>query len=253
MIALTPSFVSIEVAIAPLLKAMQWLTPNIGEAMQEANDTPTTKVFRGKDETGKRYIRLLVEEHVGKDKHGNNRYRCKCDCGKVLEVNGNDLRTGNTTSCGCLGKENREKALTKHGLTETPEYAAWCCAKSRCYREKDEHYHLYGARGICMAPEWVNDFAAFYAHVGPRPGPLHSIHRLDNDKNYEPGNLIWATKREQANLRRTSRWIEFNGRKQTLAQWARETGLQSGTIAFRITLGWSVERALTEPVQSHST
>ncbi len=215
--------------------------------MNEAGNTNSGSRRIGKDETGKRYTRLLVLEHVGSDKHHNKIYKCQCDCGQLKNVNGNDLRTGNTKSCGCLGREQSAARLIKHGLTESPEYFAWQALKNRCYREKDDHFHRYGGRGITVCDEWKNDFSAFYEHVGPRTSPLHSIHRLENDKGYEPGNVIWATKEEQCNLRSTNHFIEYNGVKKTIQQWSREIGLGAGTIWYRLNQGWNVKLALETP------
>jgi len=91
-----------------------------------------------------------------------------------------------------------------HGMTKRPEYLAWMNAKSRCNNPKNKAWSYYGGRGISMCEEWVDDFLSFYEHVGPKPSPEHSLDRIDNDGNYEPGNLRWATKKEQSANRRCS-------------------------------------------------
>lgn len=89
-----------------------------------------------------------------------------------------------------------------HGLSKTAEYACWSQIKARCLNKNHRAYPHYGGRGITIAPEWENDFEAFLFHVGPRPSSDHSLDRVDNDRGYEPGNVRWATWKEQQNNRR---------------------------------------------------
>lgn len=84
----------------------------------------------------------------------------------------------------------------------TPEYAAWHAMRQRCHNPKNPYYGGYGARGISVAPEWHGDFMAFFAHVGPKPSQAHSLDRINNNGNYEPGNVRWATRAEQSLNRR---------------------------------------------------
>lgn len=93
----------------------------------------------------------------------------------------------------------------KHGLCYTPEYRAWAEAIRRCENPRNPGFANYGGRGIKMAPEWRHDFAAFFAHIGPRPGSLYTLDRIDNGGNYEPGNVRWATYKVQANNTRRNK------------------------------------------------
>lgn len=136
----------------------------------------------------------------------------------------------------------------KHGASrrgaQSPEFRVWQQMISRCERPSARSFPLYGGRGIRVCEEWRHDFAAFLAHVGPRPSDGHSIDRINNDGNYEPGNCRWATAREQsANKRNTTRITAF-GETLTVTEWSERTGIPRVTIASRIAKGMRGERAL---------
>ena len=133
-----------------------------------------------------------------------------------------------------------------HGEGDTPEHRAWNQARQRCTNPKLRNYHRYGGRGIRMCSEW-DRFEQFLADMGRRPSPQHSLDRIDRDGNYCPENCRWATIHEQANNTCTNRYVEFDGEMLTIAQWARKTGIQAGTLQFRLSHGWTPERALTTP------
>jgi hypothetical protein len=97
--------------------------------------------------------------------------------------------------------KNNAGRLT-HGLSKTPAYKAWAQAKQRCHNPNHPLWPNYGGRGISMAPEWRDDVVAFYDEVGPRPSPEHSLGRIDNDGNYEPGNVEWQLPEVQQNNKR---------------------------------------------------
>lgn len=138
----------------------------------------------------------------------------------------------------------QEHGQTRGGVL-TPEYRSWRKIKERCFNPKDKGFALYSQRG--MWPPWRTDFLAFLEHIGPRPSPWHSVERIDNTKGYIPGNVRWATAGEQANNTRRNVWLEHDGRRLTVAQWARALGMSQYTIHDRLKSGWSPERALTEP------
>lgn len=158
------------------------------------------------DISNERFGRLTAIEIVGKARPdgGPNLWRCVCDCGEETRVSRTKLSSGHTRSCGCLIDAGR-RARAKHRMTNTAEYRAWAGIKSRCNDPANKRYEYYGARGVKVHPEWDAQFLSFYEHIGPRPTPRHSVDRIDNDGNYEPGNVRWADMKTQRANRRDSR------------------------------------------------
>lgn len=132
--------------------------------------------------------------------------------------------------------------------TDHPLFKLYCNTRGVCNNPNSRQWNHYGGRGIKFCREWENDFWAFADymdnHLGPRPLG-HVLDRINNDKGYRPGNLRWATRQEDSNNRRTNHSISYRGRKQTFAEWSRETGIPLTTIWSRIIdKGWSVSEAL---------
>jgi hypothetical protein len=135
------------------------------------------------------------------------------------------------------------------GVDHLREYSAWRHMKGRCYCTSDKKYPSYGGRGIRVCDEWVNDFSQFYIDMGDKPEGSLSIERIDNDGNYTPENCCWATARQQANNRRSSRLLTYKGKTKTAEQWSRELGIKSFTLRARLDVaGMSVEQAFETPV-----
>ncbi len=175
---------------------------------------------------------------------------CLCTCGSQKRVWKYDLLSGKTSSCGCLNSEvaaeSLRKTATVHGGWGTSEWNSWHSMLDRCLDPSAMGYENYGGRGINVCPSWCGrtGFQAFLNDVGPAPSPAHTIDRIDNNRGYEPGNVRWATRKEQARNRRNTRWITAFGRKQCLSAWAEETGLSPTTISYRLLKGWPPEKAL---------
>ena len=197
------------------------------------------------DLVGQRFGKLTVIGREENSKHGNARWLCLCDCGNKKIIAAGNLRSGHTQSCGCYRKELSIMRSTKHGKTHTRIYRAWQDMKNRCYNPKTDTYRTHGARGITVCPEWLNDFQAFYGWaISNGYSDNLTLDRVDTNGNYEPSNCRWATPKEQSNNKRNNHYITYNGRKQTLQQWADETGIKQGTIGARLKRGWSIEKAL---------
>lgn len=149
-----------------------------------------------KDYTGMvfNYWTLVQYSHTDKKRHV---YMCKCKCGKEVVKPIREIVRGRSLSCGCRNVENH----IKHGLSRQLVHRIWKGMKARCLNPKTTHYRHYGGRGITVCDRWM-DFTAFLEDMGEPPTPTHSIDRINNDGNYEPGNCRWATKSEQARNKR---------------------------------------------------
>jgi hypothetical protein len=190
---------------------------------------------------GQRYGRWLTLSH-----HEGSYWLCRCDCGTTKPVNGSNLRSGASKSCGCRGY--------KHGKTGSPEHKAWRHMRYRCHDPKHAAYHYYGERGISVCARWRHSFSNFYEDMGPRPSPKHSLDRIDNDGDYAPENCRWATSQAQGRNRRSAKPITFRGKTLPRREWSRITGIPMTTLSRRLRRGWSVHDALTvQPDQRYNT
>ena len=157
---------------------------------------------------GHKYGRLTVLKRTGRSADDRPLWLCLCDCGKRKVVNQDFLRSGSTRSCGCLHRIAGDNKITHgessnyNGKEMTKEYRAWQSMKSRCLNLNAANYIYYGARGIVVCKRWLNSFENFLADVGRAPGSEFSIDRINNDGNYTPCNVRWATAYDQIHNRR---------------------------------------------------
>lgn len=156
------------------------------------------------------------------------------DCGK--------LRGRDGSQCNDCREVDRARCAKR-----TATYRIWVNMLTRCRNPNVPAFANYGGRGIRVCERWLV-YANFLADMGDRPSGC-TIERLDNDGNYEPGNCAWRTPRDQANNRRSNVVLEWAGRRQTVAEWARETGMPYGRLQRRLALGWTIERALSAPTK----
>lgn len=220
--------------------------------MQPHNTTSSTFITllpHAKDITGQRFGRLVALGPIGRTT-GTRKYilwLCQCDCGNTHKVTANNLRSGSTASCGCWLSDRVTAQNKTHGMWNEPIYKIWTGIKDRCTNSAGSHYTRYGARGITICNEWQDSFESFYSHVSQLPHfgeKGYSIDRIDNDGDYEPGNVRWATGTTQSRNRRTNRLITFDGVSRTVAEWAETLDIGGDTLRYRLGAGWSVRDAL---------
>lgn len=204
----------------------------------------TTKIVRGL-----RLGKLVILDELPCRLHGDRQWAARCDCGAVIADSACHLR--HRTSCGShrcrkqRSDSNGGYALHDKAL-RIPEYAVWSRMKYRCSNPSSPRYRDYGARGVFVCERWQH-FELFIKDMGHRPSSDHSIDRIDNNGPYSPENCRWATRSDQMRNRRNSVWLEYNGKRRIMADWARLTGLPEKLLQNRKKLGWADEKILTVP------
>jgi hypothetical protein len=150
------------------------------------------------DLTGMNFGRLTVLERGPWRTEGKRRratWLCRCRCGNEKLVRGGSLTSSLTQSCGCLHREVLISKWTRtHGLTNSPEYAAWQNLQAHCFCKTSHAFKYYGARGITVCEQWLGSFELFLADVGMRPSPKHRLIRKNTSGNFEPGNCEWSAR-----------------------------------------------------------
>lgn len=161
-----------------------------------------------RDLTGERFGRLVVESlNNGERKSRAKYWNCLCDCGTRKVVRGTSLTRKRTKSCGCYNIEKTSNRAKSHGLSKTSDYQLWFRIKQRCYSKNRENYKRYGGRGIKMFEAWINDPQSFIEYVRSLKNyglEGFTIDRIENDGNYEPDNLRWASNKTQSRNKRSS-------------------------------------------------
>lgn len=181
---------------------------------------------------GHRHDSLTVIGY-GKTSCGKSAIICRCDCGVEKAVQKSNLK--NTHSCGCQRPNRSRLANLVHGHSPrgnyTQIYQTWASIKRRCTNPNTKSFKYYGGRGISICPLWANSFSEFFKYVGARPSPKHSIDRFpDNNGNYEPGNVRWATKREQGANTRSNVCVYLNGENTPICVACKNLGFSTSSV-----------------------
>lgn len=166
-------------------------------------------------------------------------YLCKCHCGESVVASKKAIRI--LKSCGCKLR----------GVHKEIEYKSYTAMKSRCSDINHHAYSKYGGRGITVCERWLdkdNGYRWFIEDMGRRPSLEYSIDRIDNNKGYSPENCRWATSTQQNRNSRNIHTLEYNGKTVTISEWSELTGISISAISSRLSRGWTIEQALTIPV-----
>lgn len=202
---------------------------------------------------GDRYGRLTILSDLGLMPTGKKgvmirHAHCRCDCGECKPIQFEKLRSGNTSSCGCLRLERVRAAATKHGKRNHPLYAVYDGMLARCHNINHASYIRYGARGIRVCDEWSDDFTRFYdwclSH-GWRKGL--QLDRINNDGDYAPGNVRFVSPRANNRNKSVSKYWFINGvRYECLSDAARANGISNG-VAHRWCDGYTTRQGNFKP------
>ena len=220
---------------------------HISQAHKKRGTMPPSRLGSFIDLSGQMFGRLKVLNLNGRSANRQTLWRCRCECGNQVTVRRDALIDGATGSCGCLHHE----IVTKHNHANKGRYSltyhSWQQMIQRCENKNNRAYHCYGGRNIIVHPPW-HDFVNFLTHlkatIGLRSVSEYTLDRINNNGNYEPGNIRWATKKEQnRNMRKT---IKING--VPLAELAEKNGLAYETVRQRLKRGWSVDQ-LFQPIE----
>lgn len=187
------------------------------------------------DISGQKFGHLTVIQRGENSKSGHVRWICMCDCGntKTILASAMDLKSGKTTSCGCVHKS----IITKHGHSKERLYQIWHGMIKRCENKHNAIFQRYGAKGIDVCEEW-HDYMIFrdWALCNGYNDEL-TIDRKDNNKGYNPENCRWATNKQQSNNRTNNIHIIIDGETHTISEWSDISGVCKSTIAQRAKRG----------------
>ncbi len=178
-----------------------------------------------------------VLKKVGREGRNARFSKFLCECGNIVELRFDNVRSGGSKSCGC------NHLNEKHKLTGTKIYRIYSNMHSRCFSTTNPRYEDYGGRGITMSEEWRNSFISFYKDRGDCPKGK-SLDRIDNNKGYSKENCRWATLKEQANNNRRNILVTYKGQTQTLKEVCDKYSLNYDRVKQRIYAGWDIVSAL---------
>lgn len=209
------------------------------------------------DLTGKQFSYWTVLYRALGIKDGKTNWWCECKCGTRKVVEGGNLKMGLSNSCGCRKIERSRVRMKTHGEANgyngrgksSVEYSTWCRMKRRCFSSSHRDYKDYGAKGVLVAPEWINNYPAFLAYIGRRPKGF-SLDRINPHLGYCPGNVRWASPKTQAGNKRRTVLYTYKGKTGCLAAICEEFNLPYFRLRSRAHRGLSADEIFFEGTYS---
>lgn len=208
--------------------------------------------MRQLDISGRKFGKLTAIEFAYVRK-GNYYWKFRCVCGKVVTRVKSEAVRDKLKNCGCESRRTLKGGIYSgtYAKFRSPLQAAYTNLLSRCYNQKNNHYHRYGGRGIKNRWRSFADFEQdmkddYWEHVSKHGKNNTTIERIDNDGDYSKKNCKWTTRREQLRNTSRNRFIEFDGKKLCIADWANLIGHTSAAIDIRIKKGRALAEVLSE-------
>lgn len=201
----------------------------------------------GIDLSGNRYGKLTIVSFAYR-KNRRPYWNCICDCGKTKILNGESIKIGYTTSCGCVFKKVVKEVNKTHGLSNTPIYNVWSTMRARCNNPNNKSYERYGGRGIKVCKRW-GKFSNFYEDMGASYEAGLSIERLKVNKGYYKSNCIWSDTETQSMNKTNTLRVTIDGKTMTLKDWCKLSEISYKTAFRRLKIGWEPKDAVFVKLQ----
>ena len=179
----------------------------------------------------------IISKLSNKNNQGHKIWICECSCGDISKYTGTRVKNGYVTDCITCSRSRCAEKNKTHGMRYSAEYKIWSGIKQRCTNPKSSDYKRYGGNGILLFKEWEKSFEAFFSYIGTRPNDEYSIDRIDNSKGYLPGNIRWATKKEQARNKNISVYITDGISTMHINDVAQKIGISRGAAHLRLKRG----------------
>lgn len=199
------------------------------------------------DLTNKKFGKLTAIKPIGMNKHSEMNWECVCDCGNKYISTSYGLRKGYSTQCKQCSNKQLSRKKTKYIVYSKRLKECYVNMKTRCTNKKQDPFNRYVNRGIDLCEEWKNDYSKFQTWaLNSGYNENLTLDRIDNNKGYSPDNCRWVTRKEQANNRRTSLFLNYQGTSDTLANWSRKLNIPYNYIQYRIYKGKDLEEVVNE-------